>query len=107
MVKRIVASLVLVCAMPLLARAGITIEPIVLNAGTPKSTPAVTNYTVSGDMMVGIKVTAYIGGVAEPTLTWSLHGGENSNPGVMESIGYPGFGYWSLFQVGDTFDHDW
>jgi hypothetical protein len=102
-------SLIAIMALLVFAaesHAAVTVEPIVLDPGTSYTTGEVFNFTTGGSLMGGIRVTAYFG-AADPPLSWTLTGGENGKPGVTAAKGFPGFGYWSLTEENDTFDHDW
>jgi hypothetical protein len=88
--------LALVCALALTARAKADVT-VQFDAGTTNYTTALTGYGTYGDMMDGMKVTAYFSASSE-TATWAdtgYHAGASSGTN------------WSLSESGDTWDSNW
>ena len=76
-------------------QAAITIN---YDAGTTYATTALTGYSTYGDMMDGMKVTAFFVGGGSETAIWEDNGAGN---GMAEGLD------WGLYENGDTFTGTW
>ena len=79
-------------------QAAITIN---FNAGTTYETTALTGYSTYGNMMDGMKVTAYFVGGGSETVLWADDPMTGPGAGMAEGAD------WGLYENGDTFTSIW
>lgn len=91
------ALVALVCVH---AAASLSHAAVIVNfdPGTTNTTTALTGFTITGNDMAGMKVTAYFSNATTETVTWAGLGG---SAGSAVGTG------WSLAESGDTFSSNW
>jgi hypothetical protein len=93
------AALGVACVLVVAGQAFAGSVTVVSDPGTLQNTAALTGFATKGDMMVGMKVTAFFSDSSSEYAIWAADG-----PGNGKATG--GTGWW-LAEVGDTFGGRW